>query len=250
MVTFTSCSNYPIDDPYFVDPDRQKENIYYVPTTPNAPFLSKKSDLSFSILRSSDTKFTGMEAQAAFLPTGHFGIIASYASLSNKSGIENFMDYNHFEAGGGYIKEMKNDFVFESYAGIGTGKIRNGHYTGNSDIKLTNYFIQPSISIGNENVKFGFTTKLSGVHFTVIDTLFNTDREALSANEINSLYKQPFHILLEPGFTFKAGWKNFLFQTSYFFSSDLTNSDLYRSKGNFSMGISLHFNTKEPLAKK
>src|SRR5438270_12449287 len=123
MVTFTSCSYYPIDDPYYVDPDRQKENIYYVPTTPNAPFLSKKNDLSFSILRSSDKKFLGVEAQAAYLPTSHFGIIASYASLKNKSGIENFMDYNHFEAGGGYIKEMKKDFVFESYAGIGTGKL-------------------------------------------------------------------------------------------------------------------------------
>src|SRR5436305_5093958 len=88
MVTFTSCSYYPIDDPYYVAPDRQKENIYYVPTTPNAPFLSKKNDLGFSILRSSDKKFLGVETQAAYLPTSHFGIIASYASLKNKSGIE------------------------------------------------------------------------------------------------------------------------------------------------------------------
>ena len=246
-----SCVPYPIDDPYYVDPERQKENVYYVPTTPNTPLLSKKQDLNFTVSRSSNTKFTGIELQTAFLPTDHLGIIASYASMNNDFGSGAFMNYNHFEGGAGYIKEISPIYHFEAYVGAGTGKIHNEHHTGSSNIGITNFFVQPTFALTSKdkNIMLGFTSRFAGVHFNVMDTSFNTDRENFSGSQINSLYAKPFHMMWEPGITLKAGWKNFMFQSSYFYSADLTNPDLYRVKGNFSIGIALRFNLTENIAK-
>ena len=247
---FSSCTPYPIDDPYYVDQERQKENVYYVPTTPNTPLLSKNHDLNFVASRSSNTKFAGVETHGAYMPTDHLGIIASYSSLKNDVGSE-FMNYNHFEAGVGYVKEISPIYHFEAYAGVGSGGIHNEHHTGTSDILLTNFFVQPTFAFTSKdkNVMLAFTSKFSGVHFNVWDTSFNTDRENFSATQLNSLYAKPFHIMWEPGITLKAGWRNFMFQSSYFYSSDLTNPDLYRVKGNFSIGIALRFNLKENPSK-
>ena len=249
--SLSSCGTYPIDDPYYVDPDRQKENVYYVPTTPNTPLLSKSQDLNFSISRSSDVKFIGVEAQAAYLPTDHLGIIASYASMKNDNISSDVMNYNHFEGGAGYVKEISPVYHFEAYAGAGTGKIHNDHHTGTSNIRITNFFVQPTFAFTSKdkNIMLGITSRFTGVHFNVMDTSFNTDRENFSATEIGNLYANPFHILWEPGITLKAGWKNIMFQSSYFYSADLTNSEVYRSKGNFSIGIALRFNLKEDPSK-
>ena len=247
----SSCVTYPIDDPYYVDAERQKENVYYIPTTPNTPLLSKSQDLNFTVGRSSNTKFTGVEAHAAFLPTDHLGIIASYSSLNNDYGSGGFMNYNHFEGGAGYVKELSPIYHFEAYAGAGTGKIHNEHYTGSSNIGITNFFVQPTFAFTtkDKNIMLGFTSRIAGVHFNVQDTSFNTDRENFSGSQIGSLYTTPFHVMIEPGITVKAGWKNFMFQSSYFYSADLTNPDLYRVKGNFSIGIALRFNLNENLTK-
>src|SRR6476659_3214756 len=166
-VFLSSCMPYPIDDPYYVDVDRQKENVYYVPTTPNTPLISKSKDLIFAGSRSSSTKFDGVEAHAAFLPTDHVGIIASYASMKNDNGSGGFMNYNHFEGGAGYVKEISPVYHFEAYAGAGTGKIHNEHYTGTSNIGITNFFVQPTFAFTtkDKNVMVGFTSRISGVHF-------------------------------------------------------------------------------------
>jgi hypothetical protein len=247
----SSCGTYPIDDPYYVDKDRQKENLYYVPVTPNTPILSKSQDMNFSVNRSSNEKFIGVEAHAAYLPSDHFGIIGSYASMNNDNLSGDVMSYSHIEGGVGYIKEISPAYHFEAYAGAGTGKIHNEHHTGTSNIGITNFFVQPTFAFTSKdkNIMLGFTSRFAGVHFNVMDTSFNTDRENFSAGQISSLYATPFHVMFEPGITVKAGWKNFMFQSSYFYSADLTNPDLYRVKGNFSIGIALRFNLKENLSK-
>jgi len=253
MITITSfflSSCYPgsaIPDPYYVDEARQKENIYYVPSAPNTPLLTEKGDLSFSAMRASGSKFTGAEIQAASLPWKHIGIIGSYSNGGNNSGEPNYMKYNRFEIGSGYVTKFAQGWHFETYAGLGSGKISNSHYTGFSRINLNHFFLQPAIAISDkkQTVQFAISSRVSGVNFKVRDTLFNTDRESFSHNQIKNLYEEPFHLMWEPALTFRAGWKNFLFNAQYSFSADLTNPDLYREKNNFSIGVSLRYNTKE-----
>ena len=246
LLLFSSCwPTSAIYDPYFVDESRQQENIYYVPSMPNTPLLSKKGDLDFNLARSSGSKFTGVELQAAYLPGKHVGLLGSYSYASNNDAGQQDMKYNRYELGSGYTTQFSGLLHFETYAGFGNGRISNTHYTGSSNVSLTHFFLQPAFAISNEKktIQLGFVSRFSGVNFRVKDTAFNTDRERLSAAQLVSLYDHPFHVIWEPGIVFRFGWENFLFHTGYSYSTDLTAPGLYRSNGNFSLGFSLRFNT-------
>ena len=247
ILFFASC--FPggiIPDPYIVDESRQKENIYYVPSAPNTPLLSEKNDFNFSLVRSSDTKFLGLETQLSYLPGKHIGITGSYAgNIDNSNDVTHYLKYNRFEVGSGYVSQLPGGWHFETYAGLGNGKITNTHYSGYSRINLTHFFLQPAIAISNQTktVQFGFVSRFEGVNFKVTDTLFSTGREPFSTSQLNSLYDQPFHVIWEPALVFRFGWKNFKFHTGYSYSADLTNPGLYRAKNNFSIGLSFTFST-------
>jgi hypothetical protein len=243
---FSLSSCYPTgvgNDPYYVDETRQKENFYYIPSAANTTFHAKKNDLNVNFMATSHTKFSGGELQASYIPGNHFGVIGS-CSFAN-TGYSAYVKSTNFELGAGFITEFSKDLYFETYAGVGNGKVTNKHYTGMSKVNLPHFFIQPAIAIGNKNknIQVGLVSKFVGVNFNVADTLFNTDRENLSGKQLRSLYDQPFHLMWEPGFVMRFGWKNFQFHTGYSFSTDLTDKDLYKATGNFSFGICLRLNT-------
>jgi len=229
-------------DPYIVPESRQKENFYYVPSAPNTPLHSQKNELGFSLMRISDSKYSGADVQASYMAGKHIGIMGSYSS----AGKTDFVKYNRFELGSGFVKQLSKNWYFEMYAGFGNGNIKNTHHTGISKLDLTHFFLQPAIAISNENkkVQFGFVSKFAAVKFNVTDTSFNTDREPFSITQLKSLYDQPFHVIWQPGFVFRLGWEKFQFHTGYSFSTDFTNPDLYKANGNFSLGFSLRFNTQ------
>src|SRR5215203_4796049 len=234
-----------IPDPYVVDDSRQKKNVYYVPSAPNTPLLSNKGDFNFNVLRTAAPVTNGYEFQAAYLPAKHIGIISRYSSGKDGGDYPDYMKYKSFEIGAGYVNQFYKDLHFETYAGMGKGKIANNHHTGFSNLDLTHYFIQPTIAINNakKTVQFAFVSRFSGVNFKVIDTMFSNDREPINTAQFKILYEKPFHVFWEPGVVARFGWKQFLFHTGYSYSSDLTDSDLHRSEGIFSFGASLRLNT-------
>jgi hypothetical protein len=245
--TFNLSSCYPtgpVIDPYIVAEARQKENFYYIPSAPNTPLHSKKGDLNLTFMRTS-SKLSGGEVQASFMPAKHIGIIGGY-SFAGNSGNNDNAKYNRVELGAGFVIPLLKNYHFETYGGFGSGKILNTHATGTSKINLIDFFLQPSIALSDEkrNIQFAFVSKFSGVNFKV-DTAFNTDREPFSTKQVKSLFDKPFHIVWEPGLVFRFGWKMLQFHAGYSFSTDLTNSDLYKPDGNFSAGFCLRFNTED-----
>lgn len=249
IISFSSCYfGGTVYDPYIVSESRQKENFYYVPSAPNTPLLSQKKDMGFSLMWESGSKYSGLDVQASYMPGKHMGIMGSYSFADNS----NFLKYNRFELGSGFVTQLSKNWHFETYAGFGNGKIKNTHHTGISKLDLTHFFLQPAIAISNENkkIQFGFVSRFAAVNFNVMDTSFNTDREPFSTTQLKSLYDQPFHIIWEPGFVFRFGWENFQFHTGYSYSADFTNPDLYKANGNFSLGISLRFNSQPDIKTK
>ncbi|MBK5273111.1 MAG: hypothetical protein JJE22_19090 [Bacteroidia bacterium] len=239
-------------DTGMVSESRQKENLYYIPASPNIPLLTKKNDLSLNAAASSGSKFNGTEIQAAWLPWKHIGICGSFSAVKTGSLTYgyNATKYNRVEVGSGYVTQLSKGWHFETYAGIGNGKILNTHYTGTSKTNITHFFLQPTIAISSkkQTIQFAMSSRFAGVNFKVQDTLFATGSEPLSASNLISLYDKPFHILWEPAVTFRFGWKNFLFNAQYTISSDLTNPDLNRANHNFSLGATFRFNTGEKTA--
>ncbi|MDB5229460.1 MAG: hypothetical protein JWN76_265 [Chitinophagaceae bacterium] len=245
---FNLSSCYPssqLADPYIIPESRQKENLYYVPSVLNTPLNFKKGDLDFSVMSTSNSKLSGGEAQASYMPGKHLGIMASYSFAGSIGSNPDNIHYNRFELGSGMVTQLSKNIHFNTYGGFGLGTIMNTHATGSSKINLTHFFLQPAIVISDKrkNIQLGFVSKFSGVNFKVMDTSFKTDREPFSTTQLKSLYNQPFHIVWEPGVVFRAGWKNFQFHTGYSFSADITNPDLYRANGNFSLGVCLRLNT-------
>lgn len=256
-LVFNSC--YPggaVYDPYIVDDSRQKENYYYAPSSHNAPFLKEKNDLSASLQATTNDKQSGFGLQAAYLPHKNIGIITSYTRGDSKDSKLNSnytyghnnprLKYNHFEMGAGYISRINTFWHFETYAGFGSGKIDNKHHTGRSKIKNNYFFLQPALAVSNERktIQFGFVSKFTGNNFNIMDTTFANAREPFSTSQMKLLNDEPFHIFWEPSLVFRFGWNHFLFHTGYSFSADLTNDELHRAKGNFSIGLYLKFNTR------
>ena len=248
ILCLTSCYTTGTDTG-MVSESRQKENVYYISSSPNSPLLTKKNDLSFSAAVSSGSKFSGAEIQAAYLPWKHIGVIGSYSAGNTNNLYDGFKTtkYNRFEVGSGYVTQLSKGWLFETYTGLGNGKILNTHYSGSSKINLTHFFLQPAIAISSkkQTIQFAISSRFAGVNFKVQDTLFATDREPLSTHNLVSLYDTPFHILWEPAMIFRFGWKNFLFNAQYTISSDLTNPDLYRANDNFSLGATFRINAGE-----
>ncbi|HEY6505643.1 MAG TPA: hypothetical protein VIZ28_16825 [Chitinophagaceae bacterium] len=247
-LSLVSC--YPVGtvvDPYYVAPERQDQNTYYVPAAPHSPLLTEKGDINFNILRSSGSKFNGAELQLAYMPGKHVGIGMSYSGGGHKEGEPQAMNYSRFELMSGYVKKLRNGWHFESYGGLGTGGINNTHYTGKSHIKLNHFFLQPAIVVSNDKqtVQFGIASRFTGVHFNVNEIAFDYDREVISFDRINTLVDNPFHVMWEPSLIFRAGWKNFLFTIQYSHSSDLSGPAVYGSTDNFSFGVSVRGNTKK-----
>lgn len=247
VVLLDCCTPYPTAGPDLVPEWRQKENVYYVPSSPNTQLLTEKNDIGFDVLASAGESFSGVEMQASYLPAKHVGIVAAYSSGKNDAG-EVFMRYHNVEGGVGYITKLSGGWHFETYGGVGTGKVDNNHASGTSKTNLTNFFIQPAFVISNQKktLQFGIVSKFSGVNFKV-DTAFDNAREPFNTRQVISLTDQPFHVMWEPGLVLRIGWKNFMFQTSYSGSADLTNSDLHRSTNNFSIGGALRLNASKKL---
>jgi hypothetical protein len=233
----------PIPDPYSVAPERQHENIYYVPSAAYSPLSAKKNDFDLSVLHSSGNRFSGLDMQAGYIASKHIGLTAGVTAVRHPSGSPRYMDYDRVEGGAGYLAPLKNGWHLETYGGIGTGKVRNNHHTGYSKVKQVNFYLQPAIAynIPQNTFTFGVVSRVSAVHFSPDNIYFDPGREEYSAKNFAIMNDQSTHLMWEPGLVMRAGWKNFKFDAGYRFSTDLTNSSLYRSNGSLSLGASLQF---------
>ncbi len=126
------------------------------------PLLYEKGDININVMRASGKYFVGLETQLAYMTSKNFAIGASGSIGSSDISIAQNMNYSRYEAMIGYIKNIDKTWHFETYAGLGTGKIKNDHFTGRSKIKSTHFFLQPAIAASNEkkSVQFVFAADL------------------------------------------------------------------------------------------
>lgn len=248
---YTSC--YTGYQPTGVPVSRQKENIYYVPTTPNTGLSPVKGDVNISLLRPSENNFGGFEAQVATHPTNHLSLGAAVLTGSNKDGGQKYTSFYRVEMGAGYYTPRKRRWQFEALAGAGFGSLKNYHVTGTSNISQVNYFVQPAFAYNNKEKTFhlNFSSRFTFVQFKVKDTSFSTNAEYYSAAQLKSLYSDPGELMWEPAIIMKAGYKNLFFHLGYTgvinvnpVADYLGGDDLNIAKGNLSFGVTARLLTK------
>jgi len=245
LISFNSCYYPGYVDPYVVDVTRQKENYYYTPSAPTVPLLVSKNDFSIAMNASVGKDAKGGSVHGAFKPTKNLGLMASYSWFKNDAGSNDIGRFVNYEFGMGYVAKLSPYWHFETYGGIGSGKVENEHYTGYSKIKTNSFFLQPTIAVSDKSqlMQFGFFTKFSSTRFKLLDTSFNNDREQVVTNQMKIIHDHPSHLFWEPGFIGRVGFSVVQFNASYTFSSDLTNKDLFRKKGLFALGVIVKLNT-------
>jgi hypothetical protein len=244
LITFNSCYYPGYVDPYVVDVTRQKENYYYAPAAPTVPLLVKKNDFSITMNGSTGKDAKGGSVHGAFKPTKNLGLMSSYSWFKNDVGSNDIGRFVNYEFGAGYVGSLSPYWHFETYGGIGSGKVENEHHTGYSKIKTNSFFLQPTIAVSDKKqlMQFGFFSKFSRTKFDLLDTSFNNDREQVVTNQMRIIHDNPSQLFWEPGFIGRVGWSVVQLNLSYTFSSDLTNKELFRKKGLFSIGVIVKLN--------
>jgi hypothetical protein len=246
-ILFSSCVIEPNTTGGAAPIERQKENFYYLPSTPNTPLSVNRGDLSLHGHLAASAKNSGSEVQATYVAGDHIGLIAGYSALKNKGGETTYLDFKKFEVGFGYMRPLSTGWHFETYGGIGTGKLVNFHYSGISNMIQTSYFLQPGLAYNSRNNRFtaGMVSKFSAVKFRIKDMFFDPQTDPYSFDQLKNLQDNSLHLFWEPALLLRAGWKNFRFETSYTFSTDFNGAAINRAKENFSIGAALTVNTRK-----
>lgn len=234
------CITYPADQPYYVSPERQLENVYYTPTTPNIPLLHKKNSFMINAHYGGNKDFKNFDFQTAFMPGKKFGLMAAMRNSEYKEKDYYELGYSRgIEFGAGYIAPSKSNLHFEAYGGIGTTGVYNKHYTGESKINFTSYFIQPAFSVkDNKNVvEFSLIPRFALNRFNIQKQDYNFDRERLVDEQFTLIKNNPSQYFFEPTALVRLGWESVKFQFTYTYSKNLTSGKLHAAGNNLSFGM-------------
>jgi hypothetical protein len=137
----------------------------------------------------------GLEAQAAFSASEHFGLMANYA-YGKRAGADpdNEDDYHRhsfFEGGLGYF-DNSGPMFFEVFAGYGRGEATsvNEFFSSQSAVakgEYERYFLQPAFGVNNKVVDFSFVSRFSMVDFYI----FSNEMVSMTVNEEPKFFFEP-----------------------------------------------------------
>lgn len=215
---------------------------FYTPNAQNVPMFrgSREGMANFSLQLGSYSN--GLNIQTAFSVHDHIGIMLNYhhygASYDDALGPWHSTEDGHFrgnygEAGIGYFLTFDEKWLFETYGGIGFGKVvneRTGDYQVYSmpyhkaKVNYNRYFIQPAVGWSlNEHFELAVSGRFC---------LLNYKELVLTAGEENNIFQitgvrnNPL-FLFEPAFTLRVGGKNVKFQYQITYSENFGNHEEY-----------------------
>lgn len=220
----------------------------YVPNKHNVPLMKEKGDASVN--------FSTTNIQGAYAFTDQLALMTnvyfrqnSWEKVDTDTSYLAFRSYSYkasrflAEGGLGYYQALSNKGAFEVYAGGGFGNIGFDYmqsdptYNKTFNANMAKFFIQPDIGYNSEYFDIVFSTKLSVVKFSDVDTV-NYSVSSLQWDKLYNIDMQPF-IFIEPALTFRVGYKFIKGYTQFIVTSKLNPEQInYRSIG-VNMGIEL-----------
>ena len=210
----------------------------YVPNMHNVPLFQQKEEFHLDLSGSVGNEFSAFEVQAGFSLSDNFAIIGNgfFHDADREMFNDEYCRGHIIEGGAGAFVPMKDNMVFESYIGVGFGKIENG-FDDDATTKLDfhRYFIQPSIGYTSDFLDFAVSLRLSGLRYNDIHFTGTLDTDDM--DQIQYINRNPFSILVEPALTLRAGWKHIKFQLQFGYSINATNPDLLQEDLNASIGM-------------
>lgn len=213
-------------------------HYYYVSNAQNIPLLKEKDELHISGFVGGWDESECIEVQTSYAVSNKIGIMANFIKAWGGNLSENNNGKgSYFEAAGGYFKPIKENFVFETYGGLGySGQSHEYsvfHYNpstgmssqsgGNSHLSFVRFFIQPSFGLYYKNIEPAVSTRICRVSYSGIEI---TGGSESITEELDAIWDKS-HYFLEPSFTLRAGWKNVKAQVQIASVRYLNNPKLY-----------------------
>jgi len=145
----------------------------YVPSVVNAPLLTNKGEVQAAL----HVGTSGIDPQFTYAPSNHIGMMLNGSFANNTSdSTDNFHKHQFVEFGLGYFTNFSKRMKFETFGGIGSGKLQaeydNNLWISKSNVNFTRFFIQPTI---------GFTTKIFDAGISSRFVLINLHQESGSS---------------------------------------------------------------------
>ncbi|HOX78580.1 MAG TPA: hypothetical protein PLW31_11140 [Bacteroidales bacterium] len=189
---------------------------YYVHNTVNVPAFKEKNEAQLAVSYGfSYYESYNLDVQAAHAPFNHLAYMVNYHHYWDDLGENESYQGDFVEFGPGYYKCWADEFVFETYGGVGWGWITNkfeldGENT-TSKINYNRYFIQPSVSgrwdgedWGNMFAKFSIAARFSILDYNTMR--LEPENNNYSMSTIIGFASNPTY-LIEPGGGLTIGWK-------------------------------------------
>lgn len=230
-------------------------HYYYGPNSANVPLLQKKDDGRITASFAAADETSGFELQSAYAFTNHFGAMFNfYTAYGERKSSSSSSSYSkgsgtYAEVGGGYYTPLKNanKWIFETYAGAGTGSITNEYSLSEmSKVNITKLFIQPSFGYSNKKGTFqaAIASRFSSVHLNLQQFSSTINSSADNYFDLEDLKNNGNSIYWEPSLLIRAGISKLKVQAE-FTSSQAFKKHIYSTQtGIISFGILFSFNGK------
>jgi hypothetical protein len=227
---------------------------YYAPNMHNVPLFQEKNDARLGAAISIAKPYLiGGEIQVTYAITNNIGVMVNgisgkdiFPDVLGGTGLLWDKQLKLIEFGSGYSKSLNNKFVFETYGGLGFGKL---FYKQTYSLNFIRYFIQPAIGYTTKDIDLAFSTRFIRLNSTNIqyeDNIWSYYRENL-----DYIINNNFLIFIEPAITFRydpnVTYKRLSFiefQVQIGLSQNLNNTEFKQKNFNFSIGLYCGLKTK------
>jgi hypothetical protein len=216
----------------------------YVPNMVNAPLLAQKGEVRATL--------GSNNLQGAYAVTDGIGVIANGFWRSSTDGDSNATSGNEgeghmLELGAGHFRSIGDLLLFETYAGLGQGKVRHDNWEtingARSDYRFSasawKAFVQPSLGITRDYFDAAISSRF--VVLKPYDTkAVNYPEARLRDDDLFGLDDHTFGFV-EPAVTVRAGYKWVKLFVQYGFSLKLNQTPLKRDVNFLTAGIHVDF---------
>jgi len=230
-------------------------HYYYAPGGNNVPLFKEKNEARIQVQYSTvgiradgSDVIDGFEIQSAYAVGKHTALQLNYFHAGDNEPGYGSGNGNYIEAAGGYFKPLhNNNWIFETYAGIGTGSVNSifetEHSSETARTSVAKFFIQPSFGYSRNHFDVAFSSKFSLVNFGVRSSSVTQEKNPADFNYIESFKNGRSYFWWEPGLMIRGGFKQVkaFVQATYSIHSDET---LPFCNANYSIGIIVPFKIK------
>lgn len=210
----------------------------YVSNTVNAPLLKQRGEVQLTA--------TPNDLQAAIGVGRHVGLMAN-GYYKNYKGSNNYRhDGMLGEAGIGYFAPLAGNFVFETYAGAGAGRVHkqeeftgpgDNTYLASFDAKANKLFIQPDFGYKSRFIDVVVSSRFSFVKYNEFNQSHYPQNELQDDYLENNRITGPLFVFAEPALTLRGGYKFIKLQFQYGLTINTTSERIKHPYNFSSLGI-------------